>query len=98
MNYRHIYHAGNFGDVLKHIVLIAILQSLQRKETPFCFLDTHAGIATYDLQSDDAKKTSEANQGVLRLLQSQGPAPPLVQDYLRCFASYNTENNFRIYP
>ncbi|TAL88568.1 MAG: 23S rRNA (adenine(2030)-N(6))-methyltransferase RlmJ, partial [Rhodanobacter sp.] len=29
MNYRHAYHAGNFADVLKHTVLLALIESLQ---------------------------------------------------------------------
>lgn len=32
MNYRHHYHAGNFADVLKHTVLLALVGGLQRKE------------------------------------------------------------------
>ena len=43
MNYRHAYHAGNGADVLKHVVLLALLDHLNRKETPYCYLDTHAG-------------------------------------------------------
>jgi 23S rRNA (adenine2030-N6)-methyltransferase len=51
MNYRHTYHAGNFADVFKHVVLVALIQALQRKEKPFCYLDTHAGVGRYDLFS-----------------------------------------------
>ena len=59
MNYRHVYHAGNFADVIKHLVVVVLLQALQRKETPFCFLDTHAGIGLYELQSTQAQKKQE---------------------------------------
>ena len=62
MNYRHAYHAGNFADVFKHIVLIALIQSLAAKTTPFCFLDTHAGSGIYDLQSAEAQKNKEFRQ------------------------------------
>ena len=67
MNYRHCYHAGNFADVIKHVVLIVLLQALQRKETPFCFLDTHAGIGLYELQSIQAQKKLEYENGIAKL-------------------------------
>ena len=51
MNYRHIYHAGNFGDVVKHVVLTLLLRRLMLKDTPLCVLDTHAGIGKYNLAS-----------------------------------------------
>ncbi len=43
MNYRHAYHAGNFADVLKHVVLMMLVEHLKRKPAPFLYLDTHAG-------------------------------------------------------
>lgn len=68
MNYRHIYHAGNFADVFKHVVLALILEHLRRKATPFCVLDTHAGIGRYDLTSIEAGKTREFESGIARIL------------------------------
>ena len=68
MNYRHSFHAGNFADVFKHAILIALLESLKAKQTPFCYFDTHAGSGRYDLRGEDAKKTREYENGVLRLL------------------------------
>lgn len=67
MNYRHAYHAGGFADVFKHTVLALVIEALKRKETPFCAIDTHAGIGLYDLRSEHAEKTGEADQGVRRL-------------------------------
>ncbi|MBM3507953.1 MAG: 23S rRNA (adenine(2030)-N(6))-methyltransferase RlmJ [Alphaproteobacteria bacterium] len=67
MNYRHRYHAGGFHDVLKHTVLALLIEALKRKDTPFCALDTHAGIGLYDLRDEAAEKTGEAADGVLRL-------------------------------
>jgi 23S rRNA A2030 N6-methylase RlmJ len=32
MNYRHIYHAGNFADCLKHTVFSRIIEYMQRKD------------------------------------------------------------------
>jgi 23S rRNA A2030 N6-methylase RlmJ len=49
MNYRHAFHAGNFADVIKHIVLVRILLYLQGKNAAFRVIDTHAGAGLYDL-------------------------------------------------
>jgi 23S rRNA (adenine2030-N6)-methyltransferase len=68
MNYRHIYHAGNFADVAKHVALIYCLQALKRKNAAFFALDSHAGRGFYDLQSAEAKKSGEAERGVRRLI------------------------------
>src|SRR5580698_8022159 len=68
MNYRHIYHAGNFADVAKHVGLIYCLQALKRKDTGFFALDSHAGRGFYDLQAPEAQKSGEAERGVQRLI------------------------------
>jgi 23S rRNA (adenine2030-N6)-methyltransferase len=64
MNYRHIYHAGNFADVVKHTILLLLLQKLKVKEKPFAVLDAFAGIGLYDLSSQEAQKTMESRNGV----------------------------------
>ena len=69
MNYRHAYHAGNFADVLKHAALVAVLLHLRKKDTPFAVIDTHGGRGLYDLGGAEARKTAEAADGILRLLQ-----------------------------
>ncbi|ATO57531.1 23S rRNA (adenine(2030)-N(6))-methyltransferase RlmJ [Bartonella sp. 1-1C] len=68
MNYRHIYHAGNFADVFKHIIVTRIIEYLKRKEKAFRVIDTHAGIGLYDLSSAEAHKTGEWREGIGRLL------------------------------
>jgi len=70
MNYKHIYHAGNFADVAKHIGLQYCLDALKRKEAGFFALDTHAGRGFYDLQAPEAQKSAEAERGVQRLVQT----------------------------
>lgn len=96
MNYRHLYHAGNFADVFKHLVLIKLLEKLRSKETNFCVLDTHAGIGMYDLLSETAEKTGEYRQGIVRLLEA--PAlPEAFTPYLQAVKSVNDEI-LRYYP
>ncbi|WID97922.1 23S rRNA (adenine(2030)-N(6))-methyltransferase RlmJ [Bosea vestrisii] len=80
MNYRHGFHAGNFADVLKHVVLMRILTHLNAKDKPWRVIDTHAGAGRYDLGSEEALKTHEWRDGVARL--EQAPLAPKVEDLL----------------
>ena len=73
MNYRHAFHAGNFADVLKHVVLSRILAYLTRTPTPIRDSATHAGIGWYDLEAPAAERTGEWRDGVGRLT---GRVPP----------------------
>lgn len=67
LSYRHAFHAGNFADVLKHLVLVNTLHHATRKASGLFYLDTHAGAGLYSLQSAQATKTGEAAAGVLGL-------------------------------
>jgi len=77
MNYRHIYHAGNFADVAKHVALMYCLGALQRKDSALFVLDSHAGRGFYDLQAAEAHKSGEAERGIQRLIETSFGAPPL---------------------
>lgn len=81
MNYRHGFHAGNFADVLKHVVLTRILTHLNAKDKPWRVIDTHAGAGRYDLGSEEALKTHEWRDGVARIEQS--PLAPAVEELLK---------------
>lgn len=105
MNYRHIYHAGNICDIVKHTMLVSCLDYLRLKDKGFCVLDTHAGIGLYDLKDERALKTNEAAEGIYKLLDS----PPLTQlssfyDSLKKInTNWNpddltTTKNFQFYP
>jgi 23S rRNA (adenine2030-N6)-methyltransferase len=98
MNYRHAFHAGNFADVLKHAVLLALLESLKAKATPFCYVDTHAGSGRYDLKSSEARRTNEADDGILKLSVAAG-LPPLLWDLLGHIRALNEgADDLRYYP
>lgn len=75
MQYRHVFHAGNFADVHKHVILLALLERLKRKPTPLFYLDTHAGRGRYDLRSSAAHRGGEWQAGIGKLwsLASQDP-------------------------
>jgi len=95
MNYRHAYHAGNHGDVLKHAVLAETLRRLQDKPTPLFILDTHAGTGAYDLTAEEAGKTEEWRSGIGRIFE----APPEGLDaYLDIVAALNPDGVLRHYP
>ena len=79
MNYRHAFHAGNFGDCVKHALLVWLLRALQRKPGGLLVLDTHAGIGRYDLSSGPAERTCEWRAGIFRLIDDP-PAP--LADYV----------------
>lgn len=100
MNYRHAYHAGNFADVMKHIVLARILEYLKRKEGAFRVIDTHAGIGLYDLTSEEAQKTGEWLGGIGPLLEADLPTDvaELVSPYLDAVRSVNEQGGVRHYP
>ena len=103
MNYRHAYHAGNFADVLKHVVLARVLSYMRLKPQPFRVIDTHAGAGRYDLQGAEASKTAEWRDGIGRLLKA-APAPDvaeLLAPYLEAVAAYNSGvvgGELRFYP
>lgn len=97
MNYRHIYHAGNFADVVKHVTLIALLEALQRKDKPFCYLDTHAGIGSYRLDSEAAGKTQEFRGGIARVLKASSLSGLLAR-YVDLVALFNDSEAMTIYP
>lgn len=66
MNYRHIYHAGNFADVSKHLALCLVLDHMKKKDAGLCVIDAHGGIGRYDLKSVQAQKTNEWQSGIGR--------------------------------
>ena len=103
MNYRHIYHAGNFADCLKHIILVRCLSYLAKKDKPYFTLDTHAGIGLYDLSSEEARKTGEWQNGIGRLLTAEAEGMPegiaaLVTPYLDLIRALNPQDGLDSYP
>ncbi len=90
MNYRHGFHAGNFADVLKHVALLELLRLLTVKDKKLFVLDTHAGAGGYDLAGDLARRTLEAEAGVLRLMAlPKAGVPGPVARYLAAVTAYD---------
>ncbi|MEZ5781851.1 MAG: 23S rRNA (adenine(2030)-N(6))-methyltransferase RlmJ [Rhizobiaceae bacterium] len=100
MNYRHIYHAGNFADVVKHAVLARIIEYLKKKDAAFRVIDTHAGRGIYDLSSAEAQKTGEWRDGIGRLIDASLPqaAAELLGPYLEAVRALNAKGGLSRYP
>src|SRR5215470_19289746 len=100
MNYRHAFHAGNFADVIKHIVLTRILLYLQEKPAAFRVIDTHAGAGLYDLESDEARRGGEWLTGIARIMQARfsDATLPLLKPYLDIVRAHNPNIVLKAYP
>ncbi|HKQ29848.1 MAG TPA: 23S rRNA (adenine(2030)-N(6))-methyltransferase RlmJ [Burkholderiales bacterium] len=96
MNYRHLFHAGNFADVFKHTALLSLLRALHKKDTPICYLDTHAGSARYDLAAPEAERSPEYRDGIARLWEA--PLSGALADYVETVRSFNADGRLRVYP
>jgi 23S rRNA (adenine2030-N6)-methyltransferase len=94
MNYRHIYHAGNFADVMKHLALALVLEHLKKKDAPFCALDAHGGTGLYDLGSAQAMKTGEWQDGIGRFATDEN----FPQDFRLYFDALRHEFEKGRYP
>lgn len=97
MHYRHQFHAGNFADVFKHVLLVALLEALNSKEKPWCYLDTHAGAGAYDLGDGLSPAGAEWQYGAARLLAlPEVPAP--LASYLSLLQLAQTSGSGLRYP
>jgi 23S rRNA (adenine2030-N6)-methyltransferase len=97
LSYRHAFHAGNFADVFKHVLLAQLLHALRRKDKPFRVLDTHAGAGRYDLESAPARKNREYADGIGRLWNQTALGPEL-SEYLDRVRALNPGGGLRWYP
>src|SRR5690242_10905776 len=105
MNYQHAFHAGNYADVHRHVVLTRILDYLRQKPAAFRVIDTHAGAARYELFGPQATRSGEWRDGIGRLFASRRPAArktdaaqALLAPYLDIVASFNPGGTLRTYP
>jgi 23S rRNA (adenine2030-N6)-methyltransferase len=100
MNYRHAYHAGNHGDVLKHAVLARVLNYMTSKPKPLALLDAHAGIGHYDLAGVEAFKTGEWSEGIGKVLEAQlsDPLKDWLAPYLNIIHALNPGGGAQHYP
>src|ERR1700722_16739312 len=110
MNYRHVFHAGNFADVHKHVVLTRILDYLRQKPSAFRVIDTHAGAGRYDLFGPEAERAQEWRDGIGRFfggirtntypqkMMQNDDAQALLAPYLGVVTALNPGGDLRTYP
>jgi 23S rRNA (adenine2030-N6)-methyltransferase len=97
LSYRHAFHAGNHADVLKHLVLIQLLRYLNQKETPYMYIDTHAGAGVYALDTGYAAKNVEYETGIAPLWDRKD-LPVAIADYVQLVKAMNPSGKMRYYP
>lgn len=93
LSYQHAFHAGNHADLLKHYVLCFVLNSLNKKEKPYTFYDTHSGSGLYDLLDNRSLKTEEASKGI-KVLLSQNNIPQELQLYIDTVNKFYSKNYY----
>ncbi|AOA59387.1 23S rRNA (adenine(2030)-N(6))-methyltransferase RlmJ [Acinetobacter larvae] len=102
MNYRHHFHAGNFADVMKHVLLLQLLIRLNSKDKVYRYIDTHGGAGFYDLSTAEAQKSGEFLNGIHRLVKldqvTVRSAPQAVQQYLKIVENVRAERGKGAYP
>ena len=94
LSYRHAFHAGNFADLLKHLILCECLDYLKRKDKAFVYLDTHAGPGEYALDSDFAQKNQEYRNGI-ETIWSANDLPEALNRYRDSIRSFNPEGTLK---
>lgn len=97
LSYRHAFHAGNFADVLKHVVLTQVLDYMTRKDKGFTYIDSHSGAGMYQLTDEYAQKTGEYKQGIAQIINDEN-APEALSSYLTLINSLNEHAELAIYP
>jgi len=97
LNYRHAFHAGNFADLVKHAALLQLLARLKVAPGPLSVIDTHAGRGVYDLAGPEARKSAEAEAGVLRLMAASD-APAEFAPLKAAVRRLNASGTVRRYP
>ena len=102
MNYRHHFHAGNFADVMKHVLLLQLLARLNDKDKPYRYIDTHGGAGKYDLSTSEAQKSGEFLTGIHRLVKLDDSikrnAPEGVKQYLKVVEDMREGSGKGAYP
>lgn len=97
LSYRHAFHAGNHADVLKHFVLVQLLDYLNQKDKPYWVIDTHAGAGAYRLDEGYATRNAEHEAGISRLW-NRPDLPPALQRYIDLVREFNGSGPLRRYP
>ena len=99
LSYRHAFHAGNHADILKHISLVCVLDSMIKKDKNFTAIDTHAGAGIYTLDDERALKTGETENGIIQLSKKlldfpESEIPEAIKNYISVVNPYLQKNQY----
>ena len=97
LSYRHGFHAGNHADILKHFVLVQLLEYMGQKDTAYSYIDTHAGAGLYSLDSGYASKNAEYETGIAPLWDRKD-LPEAMTSYMKLIRDLNPSGKMRYYP
>jgi 23S rRNA (adenine2030-N6)-methyltransferase len=97
LNYRHVFHAGNFADLVKHAALLQVLARLTAAGGPLTVIDTHAGRGLYDLAGAEARRSGEAEAGIVRLMAADD-APLALAPLTAAVRALNPKGAVTRYP
>lgn len=97
-SYRHAFHAGNHADVLKHAIIVQLLDYLTQKDKPFWYIDTQAGAGLYALDHEYAQKNAEYETGIGPLWEAEEELPSLLEAYLEQVDELNPDGELNHYP
>lgn len=97
MNYHHAYHVGSIADVVKHNIILLLIQTLQEKPAGITYLETHAAKALYDLRSLPSLKTQECESGI-KTFYKHSNLQNSPKDYLELIKRYNRAPECIFYP
>ncbi len=97
LSYRHGYHAGNSADVLKHFILLYVLDYVKKKNKNFVFIDSHAGAGKYSISDPYMQKNKEYLQGIERIIKIRND-DIFLKNYLDLIKLINSNSDLKIYP
>ena len=93
-SYNHEFHAGNIGDVWKHLIWIQLIREAQKNYSSLAITDTHAGRGSYLL-----KGTGEWLEGAGKIYSIKGRAcPNSLSEYTSQLAQLGFDATPRCYP
>ncbi len=95
LSYQHGFHAGNFADVHKHTALCLILDQFKENKKIITHMDSHSGRGLYDLEGEQANKTSEWKDGFGRLKECSSKGLTLYRESIQAF---QVDHSPTIYP
>ena len=97
LSYRHGYHAGNAADVLKHFILLYVLDYVKKKDKNFIFIDSHAGAGKYSISDPYMQKNKEYLQGIEKIFKINSN-DIFLKNYLDLIKLINSNSDLKIYP